>query len=216
MARLDRSLRLALATSASLEGLPGSILSAANGDVVRSLLVTSGRDGEGKSTMAVGMAAALARQSNAAVLLVDGNARRPALADWFDVPAEPGFHEWLVDAALDAVIHRTETPGLSVLTAGGRAASIPDLLTAFPLRLKTLLERFAYVVMDGDSILTSAGAAMFAKHVDGIVLVAECERTKWEVIAETRSRLDRMGGRVLGVALNKRKFYIPGVFYGKR
>ncbi len=61
----------------SLAGLQGSLLSAANGKELRSLLVTSGRDKEGKSTVAIGLATALARQAHAKVLLVDGNFRSP-------------------------------------------------------------------------------------------------------------------------------------------
>jgi len=210
----SKHLRRALATTNSLLGFPGSLLSAANGDSVRTLLVTSGRDGEGKTTVAVGIASALSRQSNAPVLLVDANHRRPALASWFGITSTPGFSEFLADTSGEHPFHKDEASGLSILSAGGQA-SISDLLPSFPSRLKVLQDQFSYVVIDGDSTLTSSEASLFARHVDGIVLVAECGQTKWEVISQARERLARLGGRVLGVALNKRKFYIPGVFYGK-
>ena len=209
---MKRSLRKALATVASLEGLSGSLLNASGGNSVRSLLVTSGRDGEGKTTMAVGIAAALARQSRNPVLLVDVNFRHPALATWFGVASEPGFREFLTSQTGEEIFHATGESGLFMLAAGHRG-SLPELLAALPLKLKALLERFAYIVLDGDSTLTSSDTALFARHVDGVVLVAECERTKRGVIVQAQARL---GGHLLGVALNKRKLYIPGVFYGKR
>lgn len=214
MASGNPCLNRALAATVSLGGLSGSILSAAGGESARSLLVTSARDGEGKSTAAVAMAVALARQSSAPVLVVDVNFRRPALAQWFGVAPEPGFREYLRSGSGAPAVHRTGEPGLSVLTAGGNV-TVADMQTAFPSRLKELLNQFSCVVLDGDSTLTSSDAALFARHVDGIVLAAECEQTKWEVISQAHERLARLGGRVLGVTLNKRKLYIPGVFYEK-
>jgi len=56
---------------------------------------------------------------------------------------------------------------------------------------------------------------LLAGQVDGVVLVAECEQTKWEILALCKEKLGRLGGQVLGVILNKRQFYIPGALYGK-
>jgi len=207
---LDRILKHA----GSLTSLQGSLLSAANGKGVRSLLVTSGRDQEGKSTIAIGLATALARQANARVLLVDGNFRRPTLANLFGLSTAPGFREFLTGSSGEQVIQKTDEPRLSLLTAGA-SGSIAELLTKLPERLRALYEGFDYVIFDGDSTLTSSEAVLLARHVDGVVLVAECEQTKWEILALCKEKLTRLGGTVLGVVLNKRQFYIPGALYGK-
>jgi len=214
MIAAKKSLDKILKQADSLTSLQGSLLSAANGKGIRSLLVTSGRDQEGKSTVAIGLAAALARQANARVLLVDGNFRRPALAGLFGLPAAPGLCEFLTGASEEQVIHKTDEPRLSLLTSGG-SGSIAELLPKLPERLGALHEGFDYVIFDGDSTLTSSEAALLAQHVDGVVLVAECEQTKWEIIALCKEKLARLGGQVLGVVLNKRQFYIPGALYGK-
>ncbi|MBI9020373.1 MAG: CpsD/CapB family tyrosine-protein kinase [Verrucomicrobia bacterium] len=214
MIAAKESLDKILKHAGSLNSLQGSLLSAANGRAIRSLLITSGRDREGKSTVAVGMAAAMARQANAKVLLVDGNFRRPALAALFGLQDGPGLREFILGSSGEQVIQQTDEPRLSLLTAGG-SCSIAELLTKLPERLKVLCEEFDYVVFDGDSTLTSSEAALLAQHVDGVVLVAECEQTKWEIISLCKEKLTRLGGKVLGVVLNKRQFYIPGAFYGK-
>ena len=203
-----------LAHAGSLTSLQGSLLSAANGKGMKSLLVTSGRNQEGKSTVAIGLAVALARQANAKVLLVDANFRNPALAGQFGLSAAPGFCEFLNGSPAEQVIQKTEEPRLSLLSTGG-SGSIAELLTKLPERLGELYGGADYVVFDGDSTLTSSEAALLAKHVDGVVLVAECEQTKWEILALCKEKLASLGGQVLGVVLNKRQYYIPGALYGK-
>ncbi len=198
----------------SLSSLQGSLLSAANGKSIQSMLVTSGRDSEGKSTVAIGLATALVRQANAKVLLVDANFRRPALAELFGLSVAPGLTEFLSGSPEEQVIQKTDEPRLSLLTAGS-GGSIAELLSKLPERLSALCGGFDYVIFDGDSTLTSSEAVLLARHVDGIVLVAECEQTKREILSLCKKKLIRLGGQVLGVVLNKRQFYIPGALYGK-
>jgi len=203
-----------LKQAASLTELQGSLLSASNGKTVRSLLITSGRDLEGKTTVSTGIAVALARHAHAKVLLVDVNLRRPALAKLFGVSATSGLREFLQGASIEQVVQQTVEPRLSLL-ANAAAGSIAELLTKLPERLDALYGRFDYVVFDGDSTLTSSEAALLAQYVDGVVLVAECEQTKREILSLCKEKLARLGGKVLGVVLNKRQFYIPGALYGK-
>lgn len=214
MVAVKEALDQILKQAVSLTELQGSLLSASRGKTVRSLLITSGRDLEGKTTVSAGIAAALARHAHAKVLLVDVNLRRPALAQLFGVSAAPGLREFLQGASVEQVIQQTAEPRLSLLTNGGDG-SIAELLAKLPERLEALYARFDYVVFDGDSTLTSSEAALLAQHVDGVVLVAECEQTKREILSLCKEKLTRLGGKVLGVVLNERRFYIPGALYGK-
>jgi protein-tyrosine kinase len=198
----------------SLTSLLGSLLSASQGRAIRSLMVSSGRNREGKTTTAMTMAIALARHANARVLLVDANFRRPALAELIGKPRTPGLREWLRGEKLAEVVHGTEQPGLSVLTAGS-TGSAAEPLSKLPERMTQLTEAYDYVILDGDSVLTSSEAALLAREVDGTVLVAECEKTKWELVALCHDKLSKLGANVIGTVLNKRQYYIPGVFYGK-
>jgi capsular exopolysaccharide synthesis family protein len=208
----NKSLERILKYAGSMEGLQGSLLSAAKGNAVKSLLVTSGKNREGKSTVAIGLAAALAR--DATVLLVDGNLNRPVLADLFNVPSSPGLTDVLGGADLDQAVQQTTVSGLSLLPAGS-GGSILKQLEKLPQQLQALYSKFDCIVFDGDSTLTSSEAALLAKQVDGVVLVAECEQTKREIITLCQEKLAALGGNVLGVVLNRRQFYIPGALYGK-
>jgi capsular exopolysaccharide synthesis family protein len=208
-----KSLKQILQNAGALRSLQGSLLSASNGQSVRSLLITSGRDQEGKSTVSAAVAAVLADQG-AKVLLTEGNFRSPELADLFDLPVSPGFQEFLTGSVGKEVIRQTVQPRLFVLPAG-EDGSLTELMSCFPERFETLCRQFDYVVIDGDSVLVSSEVALFAQHVDGVILVTECEQTKWEVLTLCREKLSQLGAQVLGVILNKRQYYIPGGVYEK-
>jgi len=54
--------------------------------------------------------------------------------------------------------------------------------------------------------------ALVAK-VDGVVLVVEAEETKWRTAGHVREQIERVGGNILGVVLNKRRYHIPQSVY---
>jgi hypothetical protein len=45
--------------------------------------------------------------------------------------------------------------------------------------------------------------------------VAECEKTKWEILDLAKAKITNVNGKILGVVLNKRQYYIPAGLYGK-
>jgi len=148
---------------------------------------------------------------------VDGNQRAPKVHQCFGVEATPGLTDLLasrVDVA-DA-LRETEFERLSVLPygvgPGGGDGVKPE---AFGGVLRALAENFDYVICDGDSALGSSEATIMARYFDGVVFVVECERTKWEVLELAKEKIANVGGNVLGVVLNKRRFYIPRGLYGK-
>lgn len=203
--------------SRELSQVQSNLLSAAK--EAKTFYVTSCFNGEGKTTAAVEMAWALAHNAGARVLLVDWNPGAPRLHELFGVAGGPGLGEYLACGDPDCGIRATAHPNLSLLTAGAEceAAAGGGNGTGRLLlreRLATLRERFDYVVYDGHSLIGTS-AAILAREFDGIVLVVEAEKTKWEVVQSAREKIEGIEGRLVGVVLNKRKFYIPRFLYGK-
>jgi protein-tyrosine kinase len=201
----------------SLAGIQGSLLSAAHGKVARSILVTSSHRREGKTTAAVCIAVALAGRGGANVLLVDGNLTAPKIHEIFGVGAQPGFSEFLAArAGAVEAMRKTGDEHLTIMPHGVTATTVMELYhsASFEKSLASLKEKFDYLVYDGHPVLGDSDVSVIAPLFDGVVLVVECEYTRWEVIQEVKERLVRAGGNVLGVVLNKRRFYIPQAFYG--
>ncbi len=52
-----------------------------------------------------------------------------------------------------------------------------------------------------------------ASKVDGVILVVEAEKTKWRTARHVREQIERVGGNILGIVFNKRRYYIPQSIY---
>ncbi len=184
---------------------------------VKTIYLTSCFHSEGKSTAAVNMAMALTMNGNKKVLLVDGNPRTPALHKLFSTSISPGLAEFFFDDAdRDSVVRATAHDNLSIMTFGTAKGKRLSLFNddEHKSRMIQLREQFDYILFDGNSVMGSSDSAIIANYFDGIVLVVECESTKKEVVDVALKKLRDIGGNVLGLVLNKRKFYIPKSFYG--
>lgn len=183
---------------ASLVGLPD----------VRTILVTASRHGEGTTKVAVGLAAALASEQGPQVLLMEANLRSPSLAERLALPAGPGVSEYLAGHATpEALVQRRDDLNLSVVHAGTRPAVIDtEQVGALMARLSA---QFDYTILDAPPVNRYADAAALAPKADAVILVAEADRTT-VVEAETAKRnLERVGARILGVVLHRRRVYVP-------
>jgi Mrp family chromosome partitioning ATPase len=70
-----------------------------------------------------------------------------------------------------------------------------------------------WVLLDCPAITSCNDAASLAGSVDGLILVVEAERTRWEVAENARKSIKGGNGNVLGVVLNKRRYHIPNWLY---
>jgi len=79
--------------------------------------------------------------------------------------------------------------------------------------LDGLRKMFDLVVIHSGAALSSQMAVTLYGLTDGGIIVAEAESTRVPVIKKLRSTIESHGGRVIGVVLNKRKYYIPRGLY---
>ena len=174
---------------------------------VKTLLVTSSSPGEGKSTTAANLAVVLA-QNGQRVILVDSDLRRPVLHKVFDVPNNAGLTTALLandPAQISAQLQPTEVDNLAVLTCGPIPPNPSELLGSH--RMAGLVETLAgladIVIFDSPPVLAVTDAAVLARQVDGVLLVVDAGHTKEHGLAAAAGELEKTGGNVLGVALNR-------------
>lgn len=174
---------------------------------VKTLLVTSSSPGEGKSTTTANLAVVLA-QTGQKVIVVDTDLRRPVLHKVFDVPNNTGLTAALLasDSAQVAVhMQPTEIDNLAVLTSGPIPPNPSELLGSHRMTdlVRVLSSLADIVIFDSPPVLAVTDAAVLARQVDGVLLVADAGRTKEHALSVAADELQKTGGNVLGVALNR-------------
>jgi len=79
--------------------------------------------------------------------------------------------------------------------------------------MKRLREKFNLILFDAPPLNDSSDALLLAPKSDGVVIVVEAEKTRWQVAESVREKIVMQGGNILGVILNKRRFHIPQFIY---
>ena len=213
---LSEEIKVILQKSAGeLNSLKGNLLSSSKGKEIKTILVTSSKPAEGKTVSAVNIACGLS-ETKAKVLLIDGNLHNPDIHKIFNVGDSPGLSDLFASGTDYAkVLRETEYKTLTVIPCGAKIESPIDVFKSegFKEKLDSWKRDFDYVVLDGNSILSSSEVSLIAKHFDGVIMVVECENTKWEVVQQAQEKLNNVGGNILGVVLNKRSYHIPRIFY---
>lgn len=210
--------RIISANQDSLSSLAGDLLGAAGGKPVKTILVTSCRPQEGKTTSAATIAHALAKTAGKQVLLVDAHLAAPRLYELFGVSQAPGLTDFLLSRTGGKdPFQSTQVERLKIMTQGTATGNPVELFQAdgFAAKLDALRTQFDYVVFDAGSVMTASDVAVMARHFDGVVVVVECEKTKWEILDLAKEKITNVNGKILGVILNKRQYYIPAGLYGK-
>jgi capsular exopolysaccharide synthesis family protein len=181
------------------------------------VLVLSAVQGEGASMVAREVAGLLSQDGTSHAVLVDANLRTPSQHLAFRLERTDGLAELATRGLLpQAAVRKGQGSSLAVVTAGRPAAAPTSILglPAVKAAIDQLRSRFDWVVLDGPPVTVYSDAAILAPLSDGVVLVVEAERTRWEVINQARRTIEESGGRILGAVLNRQRYHIPPALYG--
>lgn len=180
---------------------------------VKTVLVSSGLPGEGKSFVAANVALAFARHKGNRVLLIDGDMRRSSLHKILGTTAEPGLTEFLSGAmSLTEVMQRPQLAGAAslpsgmsslVFIGGGRdGAKAGDL--AASSRFGELIEQakntFDWIVVDSSPANLVSDAVNLSRSCDGVLLVGREGVTKFKTAQQ--AQLQFKTSNILGFVLN--------------
>jgi Mrp family chromosome partitioning ATPase len=170
--------------------------------------VTSSVPGEGKTTVAVGLAIALAR-AGSSVLLVDGDVRQRGLSARFGfrpgtgAGRRPGLGAVLRgEAALDAALRPGPVPGLAVLPTAVETDGAALLAGRFERFLDGARQCFDVVIVDGPPLLVGGeGSEPLAGACDAALLVVARDTPAY-LATDAATTLRALNGNVLGAVAN--------------
>jgi capsular exopolysaccharide synthesis family protein len=195
-----------------------SILLSTAGRAPRTLLITSAKPGEGKTTTAVNTAVSLA-QTGARVLLIDADLRRPMVHNIFSIVNAAGLSTVLSrdvsEQDILALIDLQPESGLHLLTSGPIPPNPAELLGSSQMKqlIQTLASHFDHIVIDSPPITSVTDGVWLASLVDGVILVVHGGQSSCELVRRTRQILRGVGARVCGVVLNNVKQHDDDYYY---
>jgi capsular exopolysaccharide synthesis family protein len=180
----------------------------------RTLLVTSTRAAEGKSSTTLALAQSFARLGHT-VLLIDADLRKPAFVTGLE-PNE-GLSKLLTNAdAVEAHVLTTQFENLTLLPCGPLPPNPAELL-ASP-RLKAIIAEaqghYDMVIVDGPPVLGLADAPLLSTVCRGTLMVIESGKTRTRAAVDATNRIKAAGGNIVGAVLTKFRAQAHGYGYG--
>lgn len=188
------------------------------GEGTRVVALTSFGASEGKSTITFQLAASLA-QAGKRVLLMDTDLRRSLLPKRLNVRSKlTGLSHFLSGMAkANEVIHPTDVENLHILFAGVRVSNAAELLGSvqFQKLIHALREAYDYVIIDAAPLGQVVDCAVMTPVIDGVLVVVDTTDNSYKLIKRMIRQLEKSGGKILGVVLNRVDFKDKGSYYGK-
>jgi capsular exopolysaccharide synthesis family protein len=182
----------------------------------RVIVVTSPKQSDGKSTVAANLAAAVAIGGQA-VTLIDGDLRRPTVADSLSMVDGAGLTDVLVGrvTAAEVMQDHPDVPGLRVLASGAIPPNPSELLGSNAMRsLVTELAEDAMVIIDAPPLLPVTDAAVLTRSADGAIVVITHRGTLDTELVASLGHISSVHGRTLGVVFNRMRRSAASGFYG--
>lgn len=172
------------------------------------ICVVSSTPGEGKTTVAINLAAHFALNSNERVLVIDADFHRQSLTNRVAPDARIGFKEALEEpTALSKFVLKKEKLNLDVLPcpASERLTNAAELLGTKEMEklIEVAGETYDLVVIEAPPMAAVVDYKMIARHCNGFVFVVEWGKTSQRLVRECLSDASVVLDRVLCVVLNK-------------
>jgi protein-tyrosine kinase len=170
---------------------------------LRSVVITSAVQGEGKTLTSLNLALCCAQLSDIRVLLIDGDVRSRGLSQLLGLLQGSGLSEVLAgQCEAEQVVLATDFPNLYVMPSGTPTMPSPELLAN--CRWQELIAwcktSFILVLVDSPPVLNLADVELITAACDGVLVVVRAQQTRRDALQRSASHIDAK--KLLGVVFN--------------
>ncbi|MCQ2450157.1 MAG: CpsD/CapB family tyrosine-protein kinase [Clostridia bacterium] len=190
------------------------------GKDIKTVLVTSCMENDGKSTVSIELAKSLAEYGKK-TLLIDADMRKSVLLHGSAYGSDiNGLSETLSSLVSPVdVIFRTQNDDFDVLFSGHFPPNPVELIgAAFADLLEMLKQYYDYIIIDSPPLGMVIDAAVIASCCDGAILVINNNQIHRNMAIDVKEQLAKSGCKLLGAVLNNTKKgseYKKGYYYSK-
>ena len=176
--------------------------------LARAIQVTSSIPEEGKSSLALSLAIAMAR-SGSRVLMIDADLRRSSLEKRLGLSSDtPGLTDFVMsdsDRVSDFVV-REEKTGIDFMRTGdAKFASATDIFSS--MRMQTIIDlmkqEYEYVLFDTPPVMAVADSRVIGDVVDKTLFVVRWDKTPKKVARAALGLLQHGGTEIAGIVLQQ-------------
>ncbi|MFC1652573.1 polysaccharide biosynthesis tyrosine autokinase [Planctomycetota bacterium] len=194
---------------------------AGHGGIPDILAVVSPGTQDGKTTFCVNLASSLAA-SGKRVMLIDGDLRRPSIAQTLNVASQTNrSHKVVAEAGFDYTVMTIPSTGLDVLIPEVRFMADPYELISSPVltqRIHEMATKYDHVIIDTPPVLAFPDATIIARIAGRALLVCFVGRSRGIDMTKVEERLAKAGVQVMGIVMNNvnesKGYYRYGHTYG--
>jgi len=185
---------------------------------LRSIAITSPVKKDGKTTVAVNLAASISLEYEEKVLLIDADLRAPSVHRYFNIDSSPGLTEYLssqTPSGMNSLIKATHLTGLRVIPAGKPSRFAAELLAKERMKLllqeiHTLMPEYT-VIVDSPPVLATPDPMVLSRQIDGVIIVVRARKTPKDYLLKAVNALN--SAKLLGVVLNGADFGLGSKYY---
>jgi len=174
----------------------------------KTIAVVSPMPKDGRTSVTVGLATAIADSSDSKILIIEADIRRPHIKTLLQLNASQGLADVLVGkSSITSAITKTGKKNLFVLTSSSyqTANSInpSDVLDTENMGalLEALYDQFDYIIVDTPAVALVPDATCVSGHVDACLMVARYGHTNIDVFSSALGTLENIGANVIGLAV---------------
>lgn len=180
---------------------------------IKTILVTSTIQSEGKSTATANLAITFA-QAGKKTIIIDADLRRTTQHKIFGISQIPGFSNYLLgiddegnytDEHISAYIKETEIENLDILPAGTIPPNPSELLASNATinMIEKLKLIYDIIIFDGTPSVLVTDAIILSRIADTTLILAAYKETKMDDLKKIQKDIENVGGNIAGVILNK-------------
>lgn len=182
----------------------------------KTILFIGPQGDEGVSTIVSEFARMAAVRLNKTVLVMDAAHHNPSQHMYFDIKGCYGWKDVMANGdTIDKAYYKASNANVFLSPIFPVSTHIPQVYdhSAAISFLEELKDKFDLILIDSSPATTSPDSIAISRFTDGVVLVMEAERTRKHVIESVINKIERNGGKMLGIIFNKKKYYIPEFIY---
>jgi len=172
---------------------------------LKSLQVTSGVIGEGKTLITGNLGLTFAKCSRSKVLLIEGDLHCPKLAAVFGLSPLPGVTDWWSGAKRDIQhsLYQLQDLPLWFLLAGGTHEQPSEILQSprFAEAFAQFSRQFDWIVVDSAPMISAVAVNLWSRLVDGTLLVVREGVAPVKALKKGLASLDNP--KLVGVVFNE-------------